>query len=568
MKNTVLICLIILFALSVRADEIPPCFGSNCAYTFDKIYCYGGKLDNKQFNNDMYELNLNSLSQIPVSDIVNKWTLITPNPSSGVPQDEYRYGSQFVVLPDGSLFFDGGYNEDHPLVARNITYNPQKNVWTVLPGPSYNDSKNGGVYRQVYSAAAVHLPDTNSVAFYGGRELNAALNFTYTIEKPFANLTYEISSEQDPSKKLVEGIYGYGYLTELNLDTGIWTSVNEYFSTTNYFPPITSYATATYHPGSKRIIYLGGFSKDEFLVGSTDQLDRIKFYDTRTADWGGKGTNGFITPTSRLGHTATLLNTGNNILVYGGIIQTSDETLEGKLSPDYMFDLDLNTLTWTVINRPTNSSGPRAFHSAVLVNGTSLFIMFGKKNPETAGSLVAANDIMILNVTDRNAITSLNTYPNPTNNDSASNGGQSKGLSGGAIAGIVVGVVALIAILVLAALYRKKSKDKAKRKEELRDNYKAIDGEYKEVQPFSAEFSGGSTDVENTSAQPIASGKSNQYANTYSPDLADSKLIKPDVYTDLQTKPKPDVHGTFHTKDKPDVYGGFHSKYKPDVEDD
>ncbi|KAI7887678.1 uncharacterized protein EV154DRAFT_554489 [Mucor mucedo] len=557
MKNIVLICLIILFALSVRADEIPPRFGSNCAYTFDKIYCYGGKLDNKQFNNDMYELNLNSLSQVPVSDIVNKWTLITPNPSPGVPQDEYRYGSQFVVLPDGSLFFDGGYNEDHPLVARNITYNPQKNVWTVLPGPSYNDSKNGGVYRQVYSAAAVHLPDTNSVAFYGGRELNAALNFTYTINKPFANLTYEISSEQDPSKKLVEGIYGYGYLTELNLDTGIWTSVNEYFLNINYFPLITSYATATYHPGSKRIIYLGGFSKDESLVGSTKQLDRIKFYNTRTADWGGKVTNGFITPTSRLGHTATLLNTGNNILVYGGILQTNDETVEGKLSPDYMFDLDLNTLTWTVINRPTNSS--------VLELFIQLFLLM---NPETAGSLVAANDIMILNVTDRNAITSLNTYPNPTNNDSASNGGQSKGLSGGAIAGIVVGVVALIAILVLAALYRKKSKGKAKRRKELRDNYKGIDGEYKEVQPFSAGFSGGSTDVENTSAQPIASGKSNQYANNYSPDLADSNLIKPDANTDFQTKPKPDVHGTFHTKEKPDAYGNFHMRDKPDVQDD
>ncbi|KAG2207697.1 hypothetical protein INT47_011817 [Mucor saturninus] len=501
----------------------------------------------------MYELNLNSLSQGPVSDIVNKWTLITPNPSPGVPQDEYRYGSQFVVLPDGSLFFDGGYNEDHPLVARNITYNPQKNIWAVLPGRGYNDTKNGGIYRQVYSAAAVYLPDTNSVAFYGGRELNAALNFTYTIKKPFANLTYEISSEQDPSKKLVVGIYGYGYLTELNLDTGIWTSSNTYPAGLHNFPIIHSYATATYHPGSKKIIYLGGFSKDEFLVGSTNQLDRYQFYDTRTADWGGKGTNGFITPTSRLGHTATLLNSGNNILVYGGILQTNDETVEGKLSPDYMFDLDLNTLTWTVINKPTNSLGPRAFHSAVLVNGTSLFIMFGKKDPETAGSLVAANDIMVLNVTDRNAITSLNIYPNPTNGDPASNGGQSKGLSGGAIAGIVVGVVAVIAILVLAALYRKKSKDKAKRKKELRDNYTAIDGEYKEVQPFSAEFLGGSTGAENTSAQPSASGKPNQYAKTYSPDLADSNLIKPDVYTDLQTKPKPDVYGGFHSKDKPDV---------------
>lgn len=120
----------------------------DCAFTFNKIYCYGGQLENKQYDNGMYALDLSNLSPGPVSDLIKQWTLITVNQSSGVPQDEYRYKSQFVPLPDGTLFFDGGYNEDHPLVAQNVTYNPEKNIWTVLPGPGYDDVKNGG-YRQM-----------------------------------------------------------------------------------------------------------------------------------------------------------------------------------------------------------------------------------------------------------------------------------------------------------------------------------------------------------------------------------------------------------------------------------
>lgn len=93
-------------------------------------------------------MDLNKLSPGPVNDTIKHWSLVTVNPSPGVPQDEYRFDSQFVPLPDGSLFFDGGYNENNPLVARNATYDPQKNVWTVLPGDSYNDAQNGG-YRQM-----------------------------------------------------------------------------------------------------------------------------------------------------------------------------------------------------------------------------------------------------------------------------------------------------------------------------------------------------------------------------------------------------------------------------------
>lgn len=93
-------------------------------------------------------MDLKDISAGLSADLRYKWDLVNVSSSVSVPRDEYRYASQFVQLPDGSLFFDGGYNENNPLVAQNITYNPQKNIWSVLPGPGYDDVKNGG-YRQM-----------------------------------------------------------------------------------------------------------------------------------------------------------------------------------------------------------------------------------------------------------------------------------------------------------------------------------------------------------------------------------------------------------------------------------
>ncbi|KAG2213479.1 hypothetical protein INT47_009153 [Mucor saturninus] len=491
----------------------------------------------------MYELDVDNLPQGPVADIKKKWNLVTINQSPGVPQDEYRYATQFVPLPDGSLFFDGGYNEDNPLVARNVTYDPKKNIWTVLPGPGYIDDKNGGVYRQIYSAAAVYLPETESIAFYGGRQLNAVLNFTYTGIKPYANLTYEKKSELHPEKTLVESIYGYNYVTEMNLKTRAWTSRKSEPIFVNDFPTLISDQTATYHPGTKAIIFMGGYIKDALLVGMTRPLNYFLTFDTENSLWKTQKTIGLNTPTARVGHTATMLNTGDDIFMYGGVLTPKNDSLEGNLSADYLYTLNLRSYRWSVYDRPPDTIGPRAFHSAVLVNGTSLFIMFGRVKSEKTGLLVPTNDIMVLNVTDLSSLTSFSTFPNPVDLNSSANktttggqsndqpGDQSKGISGGAIAGIVVGSVAVIAIIALAALYYKKYKDR----EEMNGrqvNWDDIDGEYREDPPFVTKYSEGSTNMRNTLAPPDVSGKESPSQYTH------SNLIKPDV--DMETNAKPD----------------------------
>lgn len=97
----------------------------------------------------MFVLDLPNMSQGPVSEIVNKWSLVTVKENPNVPQNEYRYASQFIAFPNGSLLFNGGYNEDNPLVARNVTYNPQENTWSVVIADGYRDSRNGYLYRQM-----------------------------------------------------------------------------------------------------------------------------------------------------------------------------------------------------------------------------------------------------------------------------------------------------------------------------------------------------------------------------------------------------------------------------------
>ncbi|KAI7887676.1 uncharacterized protein EV154DRAFT_573583 [Mucor mucedo] len=553
-----LINFILALTLSVKADVIAPRFGSKCAYTFSKIYCYGGKLENKQYSNDLYSLNINSLSSGPVSDMISKWELVTANKSLDIPPNEYRYKSQFVLLPDGSMFFGGGYNEDNPLVAQNVTYNPQKNAWTVMPGPSYNDVENGG-YRQIYSGTAVYLPSVNRVAFFGGRQLNAALNSNYTFGQfQIPNISYETISEQNPTKKLVESIYGYGFYTELNLDTREWTTPDANDFLVNNIPLLISDQTVTYHPTTRKVVYVGGVRRGSVETGYTENPGNVLTFDTINSNWKIQETTGISRPTARLGHTTTMLNTGDDILVYGGMDKPGSEVdVEGILSADYLYTLNLIAFRWTAYDRPSNSIGPRVYHSAVLVNDTTLFIMFGRKKSETADALVAANDIMLLNVTNMSFFSSLDTYPAPTIVDPATNqtstkgqadgqsdsqsdnqsnsqsnnqsdAHESKGLSTGAIVGIVVGSVAVIAIIALAAIYRKKTRAKEEKIKEIQVDWDVIDGEYREDPPYGGRFSAGSANMSSTVVTPNVYEKPGQPYNTYSLALADSNLIRPD----------------------------------------
>lgn len=132
---------------------------------------------------------------------------------------------------------------------------------------------------------------------------------------------------------------------------------------------------------------------------------------------------------------------------------------------DYIYTLDLTTFVWTPHNKIPEPTGPRANHTglntvcdfiyqmltllyiltAVLVNDTSLFIMFGKRKSSTNASFVAVNSILVLDVKDRTSLSFLDSYPLTKDADPViTTTSNASGLSGGAIAGIVVGIVAAV----------------------------------------------------------------------------------------------------------------------------
>lgn len=137
---------------------------------------------------------------------------------------------------------------------------------------------------------------------------------------------------------------------------------------------------------------------------------------------------------------------------------------------DYCYTLNVPTMAWKYHNlaAPAGVSGPRSHHSgilfftgkskklykltilnlfiAVLVNNTSLFIIFGLDKDGKR-----SNQLSVLDVRDANNITFANTFPfdNPTGNTGAGTESKDKdGLGAGAIAGIAIGGVIAVCILV------------------------------------------------------------------------------------------------------------------------
>lgn len=94
--------------------------------------------------------------------------------------------------------------------------------------------------------------------------------------------------------------------------------------------------------------------------------------------------------------------------------------------------------------------------------------------------------------------------------------------------------------MALVAIYYKRNKDKEEKMKELHVNWDEIDGEYREDPPFGTGFSVGSTTLNHAGTPYTVSEKPDQSIHTYSPALADSNMVKPDVYEDIPTKTKPD----------------------------
>ncbi|KAF1796000.1 hypothetical protein V8B55DRAFT_1468748 [Mucor lusitanicus] len=453
MKETIF--LVLALVSSIQSIVIAPRRAANCAYLSNKIYCYGGYVKGSTDNDTLTVLDINSNNGSSFQNLINKWEPVAFQSANSFG---FRAFAQAVPFPDGKrLLLQGGYNyESTPLLDHSIVYNAETNSWDKLP--NYYDANNGGD-RQIYYGTGVFIPELNSIGFYGGYQehVQPGSNFVALGGTSVPNLTF------NNSDGLYNSYAGFYYFTLLNLNTNTWSIPQQSIGPADYH---TS-PTATYHPTTKKIFYLGGTyynSTSQSLFNS--YFTYAMTFDTTNGLWSYEPLSGPDYPKERKMHTATLLSDGQNILMYGG-------TYDDKVAvQDYCYTLNVPKMTWRMhtLAAPLGVSGPRSHHSAVLVNDTSLFIMFGLDKDGNP-----TNDLMILDVADVNAISFLSTFPKINNsstsntNGTLSNGNRDSnasnqgggGLSTGVIVGIAVGcgVAGILAIIALIFFCRKRSKN-------------------------------------------------------------------------------------------------------------
>ncbi|KAI9273810.1 hypothetical protein EDC94DRAFT_644130 [Helicostylum pulchrum] len=485
MRKTLILCFISSLVTSIVSYEVPPRNAAYCAYLAKKIYCYGGSPFNENYN--IHNQPTNS-----VNTMLNKWVENRVD-SLSETATEYRYDSGFIALPNGvEMLFQGGTNDkNNAMIDKTVTYNAETDSWGTLP--SYDDTKNGGV-RQISAQSSVYIPTMDSIGFYGGKEFHGKLDTGYITASGQTlptNLAYSYASSTNPEYNHVESYVGFYYLTLFNLKTHAWTVATADPPKLNGLLYLVSFQTATFHPRSEKIYYIGGSYKitpsgDTFSV----PLSFASTYDTVGAIWGNQTLNASPNnniPIARHLHTATMASTNEDIIVYGGTNLPRDEKPNALM--DYVFTLNLETHTWIPhdIVAPAGIPGPRYYHSAVLVDDTSLFILFGMTKEKST-----TNTMLVLDVRNISSLAFSETYPLSDSRVTLSDNslsGLSSGLSSGAIAGISVGAVVLILIIaaIIVFFIRKKKRAPSEEKmEEIPVDWDHIDGIYKEDRPSSS----------------------------------------------------------------------------------
>ncbi|KAG2230226.1 hypothetical protein INT48_002096, partial [Thamnidium elegans] len=430
--------LAIVLGTNVESIELRPREGQDCAFLSNKIYCYGGYILGNSGVDVLNSLDIYKNNGNPAQSLNSQWEEVTPAPSNIIIGR--RGFPQAAAAPDGERFLiQGGYNYDvGPIVQQTIAYNAKKNIWESFA--NYKD--NNFVinlftfFRHVVPGSSFVTPDLVSIS---GLTFNNSDNY-------------------------INSYAGFHYFTLFDINTNIWTVPPQ----TNVPKDYQILFSATYHPKTQKVYYIGGSyynSTSDSLYNSF--LTYARTFNTANGEWLRESIKGNA-PSQREQHTTTLLPNGDDILLYGGTLS------EAVAVMDYCYTLNVPTLTWRYHNlaAPAGFSGPRSHHSAVLVNNTSLFILFGLNKDATR-----TNELLILDVRNVDNLTFATTFPfdnvvdTTENNTTVGNTGgdtssgnnntdnkHKEGLGKGAIAGIAVGGVIAGALLVLALVYYSRGK--------------------------------------------------------------------------------------------------------------
>ncbi|KAI8364421.1 hypothetical protein BD560DRAFT_436765 [Blakeslea trispora] len=351
-----------------------------CGYINDAMFCYDSR------NSSLYSLSTqNSMS---LSALDQQWQLLDTSPN------ERRIYNNMIPLADAdSLMLYGGMGlDDRVLVNQTKIYHIDSGKWKKM---SNYVNPRSNLNRQIMMASAAYVPKLGAVVFYGGQEIGA--------------------NNQSNTR-------GFDLITLYNLGTNIWSlfsSQANVYSANSY--PVSQ--TATFYTAKGSIVYLGGALTSDETILELIPLNYGMMFNTNNGVWTNK-TFGGKTPSSRIGHTATLLPNGDQIMLYGGS-STANNSLSVAVS-DFCYTLNLNSMNWTEHSELYSSArlAPRFNHSAVLIDAT-VFILFGiGSDGNTASHMLA------ISIRDSSLFSFIDTYTSSKSR-----------LSTGAIVGIVIGSV-------------------------------------------------------------------------------------------------------------------------------
>ncbi|KAL9551605.1 hypothetical protein MBANPS3_004182 [Mucor bainieri] len=433
------------------------CTGCQLLLNDTRIYCYSGgyaKVVNLEITplSDHYYLDVSK--DLTIASSLTSWTKVV-DPSNFVTEATSAYVS--VKLSDTAVLINGGTginNNANYMKNQTVIYHADTNQWETV-------SNTSSIPQNYYGSGALGVD--NTVVFWGGAAIIGNLLPTF-------NGTAKLS---------------------ITAQTAKWS-----LQATSIAPGSSRYGhTATTDQSGRLIYYFGG--RDIVRDPTTGAYTRpystftnVLIYHTDTSIWEQKTASSTSPPSNRMSHTATLIPSTGNFIIYGG---AGPDSVGNRIpSSDYLHLYNPTTNTFQPLSIASGSAtgaGARFGHSAVLRN-KSLFILFGIDS-----TLLATADFHVLN-TDTyswdatyyvngvgplidgghgngtssgsgNSTTTGGSSSNDETQSDASNGPSSGnndgGLSGGAIAGIVVGIIAVIALIAGFIFFRRSRQKKAEK---------------------------------------------------------------------------------------------------------
>ncbi|GAN09925.1 hypothetical protein MAM1_0304c09458 [Mucor ambiguus] len=424
-----------------------------------KIHCFGGQAGastTSRIDTSLYTLDTTKVQ----SDYATHWEEITDSINAEIFTTYPRTRASVAVTSDkkNMLITGGMFGAIDANPARSLVYNMDTKSWRALP--NFDDGVNGND-RQIYAEATSWVPDQTRVYIFGGAQAKAAHRWYYDTVLN-RNLTNVIYAKDNSSSKI-----GYYRMTTLDVTTDATTP---WQIPPQQNPPVLSYylQTSVYHPTSKKIFFIGGLvnnaTTEEVVNTRNVSMSEIMTFDTVTGAWGTQLFTGDVIPSPRKSHTATLLPSGQDILIPPSRTEHSAVLDESKKIVYILFGYqELRSLANTFNTvLAINVTDPRRVN--FIDTSQNLFTAAEKPTPATGDKEIASQT------------------PNPSNDKSSTVGGAVGGSLGGLL---VIGIVAFF-------IWRKKRADKKKRlakqrqeeeAEQLSVDWDAIEGGFTESCP-------------------------------------------------------------------------------------